>query len=171
MSKKTMIKAVSYLRFSSDNQRDESIDAQRRAVEEYAKRNNYLIIKEYADRAKSARSDDRPEFLQMIKDSKDGNFSVIIVDKLDRFSRNRFDSAHYKQQLKLNSVSVVSVKENIDGSPESVIMEAVLEGFAEYYSLNLARETMKGLKENAYQAKATGGTAPYGFSVNSKTKM
>ncbi len=171
MSLQQHIKAVSYLRFSSENQRDESIDAQRGAIEEYAEKHNYLIVKEYADRAKSARSDDRPEFLNMVQDSKNGEFSVVIVDKLDRFSRNRFDSAYYKQQLKTSGVTVVSVKENIDGSPESVIMESVLEGFAEYYSLNLARETMKGLKENAYQAKATGGKPPYGFKINPETKL
>ncbi len=171
MNEKAIIKAVSYSRFSSDHQREESIDAQQRAINEYAKKNNYLIIHEYIDRAKSARSDNRPEFLQMVEHSKKREFQVIIVDKLDRFSRNRFDSAHYKHQLKLNGVTVVSVKENLDGSPESVIMESVLEGFAEYYSLNLARESMKGLKENAYQTKATGGTSAYGFRINPETKL
>ncbi len=159
------------MRFSSENQRDESIDAQQRAINEYAQKHGYLIINEYVDRAKSAKSGDRPQFLQMIDDSKKGEFSVVLVDKLDRFSRNRFDSSFNKQILKNNGVTVVSVKENLDGSPESVIMESVLEGFAEYYSLNLARETMKGLKENAYKAMATGGKPPYGFKVNPETKL
>lgn len=80
--------AAIYARFSSDNQREESIDAQVRAITKYANRNGYVIVKTYVDRAESENSDNRPEFQQMIEDSKLGIFSVAIVHKLDRFSRN-----------------------------------------------------------------------------------
>ena len=161
-----MKKAVAYCRYSSDNQREESIEAQTRAIREFAERNNYSIIKIYADEARSATSDNRPEFLNMIRDSKSGVFDCVIVHKLDRFSRDRYDSAFYKKELKKNRVRLISVLENLDDSPESIILESVLEGMAEYYSANLAREVMKGMKETAYQCKHTGGKAPLGYDVN-----
>lgn len=163
-------KAVAYARFSSDNQRDESIDAQLRAINEYAEKNNYEITEHYIDRARSATTAERPEFLRMIKDSADRTFDVVIVHKLDRFARNRYDSAKFKYDLKKNGVMVISVLENIDGSPESVILEGVVEAFAEYYSKNLSRETKKGLKENALKGVHNGGTPPLGYTIDPNTK-
>ena len=162
-------KAVLYARFSSDNQREESIEAQLRAIHEYCERKGIVITHEYCDRARSATTDDRPEFLQMISDAKNGEFDFVIVHKLDRFSRNRYDSAHYKKELKKAGVSVLSVLENLDDSPESIILESVLEGMSEYYSKNLAREVMKGMRESALQCRALGGKPPYGYKVNPVT--
>ncbi|WP_057979439.1 recombinase family protein, partial [Caloramator mitchellensis] len=159
------MKAAIYARYSSDNQREESIDAQIRAIKDFAIKQGFEIVKIYTDEAKSATSDDRPQFLQMIKDSSLGIFDTVIVHKLDRFARNRYDSAFYKRQLKKNGVRLVSVLENLDDSPESIILESVLEGMAEYYSRNLAREVMKGMKENAIKAKHNGGTPPLGYDV------
>jgi len=159
------LKAVAYCRYSSDNQREESIEAQVRAIEEYAEKNNIEIIRIYADEAKSATTDDRPQFLQMIKDSEMNIFQAVIVHKLDRFARNRYDNAFYKRLLKKNGIRLISVLEPLDDSPESIILESVLEGMAEYYSRNLAREVMKGLKENAFQAKFNGGIAPLGYDI------
>ncbi len=163
-------KAVVYARFSSDNQREESIDVQVRAAEEYAKRNGRQIVRTYLDRAKSATTDKRPNFQQMITDSATGLFDVVIVHKLDRFSRDRYDSIKCKRKLKKNGIRVVSVLENLDGSIESQITESLLESMAEYYSQNLAREVMKGMRENAYQCKHTGGIPPLGYSVDPATK-
>ena len=164
------IKAVAYVRYSSDNQRDESIDAQIRAINDYAKHNNFSVVKIYADKAKSATTDKRPEFQQMIHDSSLNIFDVVIVHKLDRFSRDKYDSTTYKRRLKKNGIRLLSVTENLDGSPESIILESLLEGMAEYYSKNLAREVMKGMKENAYQCKHTGGIPPLGFNIDPVTK-
>lgn len=168
---KTSNRAVLYARFSSDNQRSESIDAQIRAMKEYCKRNSIAIVDTYIDEAKSATTAQRPAFQQMIADSKQGGFNIILVHKLDRFARNRYDSAVYKRELKKNGVSVYSVLENLDNSPESIMMEAVLEGMAEYYSQNMAREVMKGLKETALQCKHTGGTPPLGYDIDSATRQ
>lgn len=162
--------AAIYARYSSDNQRDESIDAQIRAIEEYAKRNDITIVKIYADKAKSATSDKRPEFQQMIQDSALGIFNAVIVHKLDRFSRDKYDSVSYKRRLKKNGIRLISVTEQFDDSPESIILESLLEGMAEYYSKNLAREVMKGMKETAYQCKHTGGLAPLGYDVGPDKK-
>lgn len=159
-----------YARFSSDNQRTESIDAQIRAMESYCKQHGYVIVERYIDEAKSALTDRRPAFQQMISDSSNGNFNILLVHKLDRFARNRYDSAIYKRELKKNGVLVYSVLENLDNSPESIMMEAVLEGMSEYYSINLSREVMKGMRETALQCKHTGGTPPLGYDVDPVTK-
>lgn len=160
------LRVVLYARFSSDNQRSESIDAQIRAMKKYCQERKFKIINIYTDEAKSATTDKRPSFQQMIADCKSHNFDAVIVHKLDRFSRNRYDSAMYKRELKRNGVKLYSVLENLDDSPESVMMEAMLEGMSEYYSRNLAREVMKGLNENAMQCKHTGGLPPLGFKLN-----
>lgn len=160
------MKVAAYARFSSDNQRQESIDAQVRAIKTYCDKNKYDIIYIYQDEAQSAKTDKRTQFAQMISDSKNGLFQAIIVHKLDRFARNRYDSAYYKRLLKNNGVKLISVLEQLDDSPESVILESVLEGVAEYYSLNLAREVKKGMNENALKALHNGGIAPLGFNVN-----
>lgn len=159
------MKAVIYARYSSSNQREESIDAQIRAIEEYATHEQIQIVGLYTDEAKSARTDNRPNFLRMIKDSGSQRFEGILVHKLDRFSRDRYNSAFYRNLLKKNGVKVISVLEKLDDSPESVILESVLEGINEYYSKNLAREVMKGMKETAFQCKHNGGIPPLGYDV------
>lgn len=160
-----------YARYSSDNQREESIAAQIYEITEYAKKNNITIVKTYTDEARSATTDDRPSFLRMIDDAKKGLFDVVLVHKLDRFARNRYDSAIYKRELRKAGVKLISITEKIDDSPEAIILESVLEGIAEYYSKNLAREAMKGLKENARHCKHNGGRPPLGLDVDPETKQ
>ena len=111
------MKAVIYARYSSDTQREESVEGQLRECKEYAERHNMAIIDSYIDRAQSAKSDDRPAFQKMVRDSAKKQFDVVLVWKLDRFSRNRFDSASYRAILKRNGVNVVSATENISGGP------------------------------------------------------
>ncbi len=168
--KNKIVRGVIYARFSSDNQRDESIDAQIRAIEDYARKNDIQVMGHYIDKARSAMTDNRPEFLRMISESKDNLFDVVLVHKLDRFARNRQDSIGYRMQLKRHGVSLISVLEYIDESPESIILESVLEAMAEYYSKNLAREVNKGMKENALKGLHTGGLPPLGYDVDPKTK-
>lgn len=166
-----MAKAAFYGRFSSNNQREESIDAQFRAVQDFADKVGDEIVVKYEDKAKSGtNSNKRVEFMKMIKDAEKGLFEKVIVHKLDRFSRDKYDSALYKRKLKQYGVKLVSVTEQLDDSPESVILESVIEGMAEYYSKNLARETMKGLKENAYKTLHTGGKPPLGYDIDSEKK-
>jgi len=168
--KKQVVRGVIYARFSSEMQRDESIDAQIRAIEEYAKRNNIVVVGNYIDKAKSATTDNRPEFQQMIADSAKNQFDVVLVHKLDRFARNRNDSIAYRMQLKRHGVALISALEYIDeGSPESIILESVLEAMAEYYSRNLAREVEKGKKENALKGKHVGGIPPLGYDLDRAT--
>lgn len=161
-----MKKAVAYGRYSTDMQREESIDAQFRAIKNYCEQNNIELIKTYADEGISGTTDHRPQFQQMIADSELGIFDYVIVHKLDRFSRSKYDSAIYKRKLKQNKVTLLSVLENLNGSPESIILESVLEGMSEYFSKNLSREVKKGMKENALNCKFNGGTPPLGFDID-----
>lgn len=159
------MKAVIYARYSSDNQREESIEGQLRECMEYAKFNGIDVINTYIDRAFSAKTDHRPEFQHMIKDSYKGLFDLIIVWKLDRFARNRYDSAHYKAILKKNGVKVVSAKETISEGSEGILLEAMLEGYAEYYSAELSEKVIRGLTENALKCKVNGGQIPFGYRI------
>ena len=160
------MKAVIYARYSSDNQREESIEGQLRECKEYADRNDMVIVKSYIDRALSAKTDNRPEFQHMVKDSASGNFDVVLVWKLDRFARNRYDSAHYKAILRKNGVRVISAKEAISEGPEGIILESMLEGYAEYYSAELSQKVTRGMTENALKARYNGGTLPFGYMID-----
>lgn len=163
--------AVAYARYSSDNQSDESIDGQLRAIRKYAEANNIIIISEYIDRAKSATSAKRPAFQKMLADAKLKNFDIVIVHKLDRFSRDKYDFAVSRRLLKNNNVKLVSILENLDDTPEAIILESLLEGMAQYYSANLSREVKKTMKEHALQGKHMGGIPPLGFDVDPLTKQ
>ena len=160
------MKAVIYARYSSDNQREESIEGQLRECTAYCKKNDITILRTYIDRAMSAKTDHRPDFQRMIKDSAKGLFDVIIVWKLDRFARNRYDSAHYKAQLRKYGVKVLSATENISDGPEGIILESMLEGMAEYYSAELSEKVIRGHTENALKCKYNGGTLTYGFAID-----
>ena len=160
-----MKKAVIYARYSSHSQRDESIEGQLRECHEYAMKNDYIILEEYCDRALTGKTDNRAGFQKMIKDSKNKKFNYVLVYKLDRFARNRYDSAMYKNMLKKHNIKVISVKENISDSPEGIILESVLEGMAEYYSANLSQNVKRGMVENALQCKFNGSGCPLGYKI------
>ncbi|MEL7658535.1 MAG: recombinase family protein, partial [Bacillota bacterium] len=159
---------VIYARYSSDNQREESIEGQLRECQEYADKQGITIFGTYVDRAYSAKTDNRPEFQRMIKDSGKHLFDVVIVWKLDRFARNRYDSAHYKNTLRKNGVRLLSAKEQISDGPEGIILESMLEGFAEYYSAELAVKVIRGMTENALKCKYNGGTITFGYTVDAE---
>ena len=162
--------AVIYARYSSDSQREESIEGQLRECREYAERNDMTVVGTYIDRALSAKTADRPEFQHMIEDSAKELFEIVLVWKLDRFSRDRYDSAHYKHILKKNGVKVVSAKEHISEGPEGIILEAMLEGYAEFYSAELSEKIHRGQKENALKGKNNGGGVPLGYLLDKKAQ-
>ena len=162
------MKAVIYARYSSDNQREESIEGQLRECTAFAEKNGITVLRHYIDRAFSARTDNRPEFQNMIRDSGKKLFDMIIVWKLDRFARNRYDSARYKAMLKKNGVKVVSATEVISEGAEGIILESVLEGYAEYYSADLSEKVVRGMTENALKCKYNGATVPIGYRIDSE---
>ena len=162
----TVANAVIYARYSSHNQTETSIEGQLNVCYDYCKQNGYAVIGEYIDRALTGKTDNRPEFQQMIADAPKGAFQYIVVYQLDRFSRNRYDSAIYKNKLKKHGVRVLSAKENIADDPSGILMESVLEGMAEYYSAELAVKVKRGMHIQAQQAKFVGGRIPYGYMIN-----
>ena len=162
--------AVIYARYSSHNQREESIEGQLRECHDFAKRNGYTVVGEYIDRALTGKNDNRASFQKMIHDSEKQNWDAVIVYTLDRIARNRYDSAMYKAKLKKNGARLFYAKQNIPEGPEGIILESVLEGMAEYYSENLARNVQRGMMENALQAKTTGGIAPLGYTKNAELR-
>ena len=163
-----MKKIVIYARYSSDRQTEQSIEGQLRVCHEYAERNDYVVVHEYIDRALSGTTDRRPAFLQMIEDSKKKEFEYVLVYQLDRFARNRYDSANYKMKLKKNGVRVLSARENISDDASGILMESVLEGMAEYYSAELSQKVKRGVRESLIKGYYTGGQVTYGYKVEDK---
>ncbi len=163
-------KAVAYYRYSSHSQTEQSIEGQRTKAREYAAAKGYNLIHEYADRAMTGRNDDKEEFQKMLADATKHKFQVIIVWKIDRFGRNREEITFNKYHCKKNGVRVEYVAEKVPESPEGVILESVLEGMAEYYSLQLSQNIRRGQRESAKKAQSTGGNRPLGYLTDPETK-
>lgn len=160
------VNAVIYARFSSHSQQEQSIDGQLRYCRDYAAQHGYTIIEEYIDRAITGTSDQRPDFQRMIRDAAGRGFSFILVWKLDRFSRNRYDSAIYKRQLSKYGVRVLSVTEGVGAGDEGMLLEAILEAMAETYSRQLAQNVKRGMQESARKCLTCGGPPILGYKVN-----
>lgn len=161
-------RAVVYARFSSHSQTEQSIEGQLHECYDYAKRHDLVIVGEYIDRALTGTSDKRPEFLKMIDDSKKKIFDFVLVYQLDRFARNRYDSATYKAKLKKNDVRVLSAKENISEDASGILIEGVLESMAEYYSAELSQKVKRGIHESLSKGYFIGGYGLYGYEIVNK---
>lgn len=159
------MKAVIYARYSSSTQTEQSIEGQLRECTEYAKAHDITIVDTYIDRAISGTTDNREQFQKMIKDSDRKLFDAVIVYKIDRFTRNRYDSAIYKARLKKNGVKVLYAKESIPDGPEGIILESLLEGMAEYYSAELSQKIKRGIRESALKCHALGGRGALGYKI------
>ena len=159
------MRVVFYLRYSSQNQDEFSIEGQRQFCQEYAKIKNYDVVGEYVDRAQSAKTDNRPEFKHMIKDSSKDMFDAIIVYQFDRFARNRLDSQYYKKLLKDNNVAVLSAREELPDDISKIVLEGFLEAMAEYFSADLGQKVLRGMKTNAIRHYYNGGSVPLGFKL------
>ncbi len=156
-----------YLRFSSERQREQSIEGQLRDCRSFCKVNRYRIAAIYVDRATTARKDveKRIHFQEMIRDSEKKPWKYVVVWKLDRFARNRTDSALFKFRLRKNGVRVISATEAISEKPEGIILEAVLEGMAEFYSADLSQKITRGMRESALKCHSIGGHVPLGYKI------
>jgi DNA invertase Pin-like site-specific DNA recombinase len=163
-----MNNAVIYARYSSDKQDYQSIEGQIAVCKEFARKNNLTVIEIYIDQALSGKTDDRPEFMRMIRDSYSKDFQYVVIYALDRFARNRYDSATNNAILKKNGIKRLSATEGISDSPQGVLMESILEGYAEYFSLELAVKVKRGMHENLKKGKTIGGTAAFGYGFEDK---
>lgn len=167
MSSDNKIKAVGYCRYSSANQREESITAQKRFIGIFAQNFGYEITDWYVDEAQSGKTADRKSFQQLIYDVEHKpEFRAVIVHKLDRFSRSTVDTLQYKNLFSDYGVDVISASERIDSSPAGKMMLTVMSSVNQYYIDNLALEVMKGMRETAMQGKWTGGSPPLGYDLD-----
>ena len=157
------MRAYIYARYSSHSQKDTSIEQQFKEIREYCDRSGITILGEYADHAVSGTTDRRPEFQRCMRDCAKGKVQLLVVWKVDRFARNRYDSASYKARLKKYGVRVLYAKESIPEGPEGILLESVLEGSAEYYSANLSQNIRRGMEANALECKVNNGNLPLGY--------
>ena len=159
--------AVVYARYSSTNQTEQSIEGQMHVCEDYARRNNILIVDSYIDRAISGTTDNRESFQKMLKDSNNKKWDYVLVYKLDRFARNKFESAIHRKHLKDNGVKLLSAMENIPETPEGVLLESLLEGMNQYFSEELAQKVSRGLHESRMKGHCI-GSVPYVYIKENK---
>ena len=164
-----MKNAVIYARYSPGSKQNyQSIEGQLKECYAFAERSDLRVVREYVDEHLTGTNDKRTQFLQMIEDSKRKGFQYIIVYQLNRFARNRYDSATYKAKLKKNGVRVLSAKENITDDASGILIEGVLESMAEYYSAELSQKVKRGIAMSAAKCKYFGGVIPLGYKVNSE---
>lgn len=159
---------VIYARYSSYKQTEQSIEGQLKECYAYAEKNDYDVIGVYKDEAITGKSDDRPDFLRMIEDSKKKIFNGIIVYAFDRFSRNKYDNAFYKNELKKNNVRVFSATEPTSDDPQGNFIEGLFECMAQYYSDELAQKVKRGVSINASKCLYIGGYITLGFKIVDK---
>ena len=151
---------------SSDRQDvDLSVSAQLRALRDYARKNGYIVAREYGDEAESGRVADRPEFRKMIDEAARPNaaFQEILVWKFSRFTRKREHAVAFKSMLRRKGVRVVSITEHADDTPTGKLLEAIIESVDEFYSENLAQEVTRGMGEAASRVFWVSSRTPYGF--------
>ena len=160
--------AVIYARYSSDSQTEQSIEGQVRVCKQFAEKNDLLVVDQYIDRATTGTNDNRAAFQQMLRDSKKAQWGAVIVYKLDRFARNKYESVVNRKKLKDNGVELVSAMENIPDTPEGKLFLAVIEGFNEYFSEDLKQKVNRGLRESWLKGNATGGHPPFGYVIKDK---
>lgn len=156
-----------YARYSAGpRQTDQSIEGQIRVCSDFCKQKGLTIVEVYADRHISGKTDDRPEFQRLIADSKKNKFDAVVVYKTDRFARNKYDSAIYKRQLKMNGIKIFYAAESIPDGPEGIILESLMEGLAEYYSAELAQKIKRGMHESATKCRILGNNIPLGYRAS-----
>ena len=160
--------AVIYARYSSDKQTEQSIEGQVRVCNEYARKHDIVIVDQYVDRAMTGTNDRREEFQRMIKDSAKAKWDYVLVYKLDRFSRDKYESAIHRRTLRNNGVKLLSAMENIPDSPEGIILESLLEGMNQYFSAELSQKVKRGMRESREKGNYTGGPVAFGYKVKDK---
>lgn len=159
--------AVLYARYSSDKQREASIDDQLRVCREFCEREGIEVLKAYTDYALSGKTDQRPQFREMIDNAPESDYVVVYM--FDRFSRSRYDAALYKKELRDCGVRVLSANERVDDTPEGDLQEGLLEILSEYYVKDLARKVRRGMEGNALKARDNGYKL-FGYDTDPDTR-
>ena len=160
--------AVIYARYSSNNQTEQSIEGQVRVCQEYAKQHDILIIGQYIDRAISGTTDKRPDFQQMLIDSKKKEWNYVLVYRYDRFSRDIYASVIHEQELNNRGIQLISATEQIPETSEGGILKGVIQLMNNYYVKELRQKVKRGMRETRLKGNFQGGTVPYGYKLNNK---
>ena len=163
--------AVVYARYSSHRQGEQSIEGQLAEAKKFADAHDLTIIHEYCDRAMTGRNDNREQFQLMLSDAGKHAFDALIVWKTDRIGRNKEEIALNKYHLKKNGVKIYYVAEAIPDTPEGIILEAVIEGMAAYYSEQLSQNIRRGQLASAHKAQSIGGNRPLGYKTGPDKKF
>ncbi len=162
LSKTAASACVIYARFSSHSQREESIEQQVAECRAYAARRGWTVLDVYPDEAISGTVEDRPQFQKMIIDAEKGAFGHVVTYKVDRFARDRLDSAIYKSRLRQMGITVDYAREDMPDGPIGILIEGMLESQAEFYVANLRQDVIRGHRYNADHALSN-GPLPYGY--------
>lgn len=160
--------AVIYARYSSERQTEQSIEGQLSVCHKYAEENDILIVDTYIDRAMTGTNDLRDAFQQMMRDSSKQAWDYVLVYKLDRFSRDKYEATIHKHTLKEHGIKLVSAMENIPETPEGIILESLLEGMNQYFSMELSQKVKRGMNESRKKGNFTGGSILFGYKVINK---
>ncbi len=161
--------AIAYYRYSSSAQNETSIEQQRSAAHDYAKAHDLQIIKEYSDYAITGTTDERPQFQLMLSEVPKMKPAALILWKTDRLGRDRYINASAKQKIRKAGTRIHLVAEATpdENTPESAILDSLLDGMAEFYSKQLRQNVKRGLKFNAEQGLYN-GVKMYGYTVDEK---
>ncbi|MFH2116731.1 MAG: recombinase family protein [Bacillota bacterium] len=161
-------RAVVYARYSTDNQTENSIDGQISVCEDYALKNDLIIINHYIDRALSGSTDKRPDFQKMMRDSYDNKFDYVLVYKLDRFSRDEYDDIVNERILNQNGVKRLSATEYLPDAPEGIILKSIMRAYNQYYAAEAQQKIIRGLDENVKKGLMVGGSVTWGYTMENK---
>ena len=161
-----------YIRVSDERQDEYSPDSQLKKIRDYASKEGYIIPDEYVfyDDGISGRNvKKRDDFNRMIATAKEKShpFETIFVWKFSRFARNQEQAILYKNLLRKNDVSVVSVSEPIPDGHFGTLIERIIEWMDEFYSINLGAEVVRGMTEKASRGEPN-CLPPIGYRMENK---
>lgn len=149
-----MPKAVIYARFSSHNQREESIEQQVAECKAFAAAKNLTIVDIYSDSAVSGRSDRRPQFQRMRRDASKNIFEYIIAYKSSRIARNMLNALNFEVEMTKHGVTVLYAKEEFGDNAAGRFALRTMMSVNQFYSENLAEDIKRSQADNAQQCRA-----------------
>ena len=162
------VRVVIYARYSDSKQTENSIEGQLKVCKKYIEEKGYVYLRDYCDRAKSGRTDNRDQFKIMLLHSKQNRFDRVIVYALDRFGRNILQCLLNEKALNDNGVDVESATELFDNSPQGRMARNIQMSVAQYYSEELAQKVLRGQQIKAQDASYLGGRVPLGYKIENK---
>ena len=156
--------AVIYARFSSHNQKEESIEQQVSECKLYAASNGYTVIDIYSDAAISGKTENRTQFQRMKNDAKKGKFAVIIAYKSNRIARNMINALNFENEMEKLGVRVCYAKEEFGNNAAGRFALRTMMNVNQFYIENMAEDVKRGMTDNAEKCKVN-GPVPYGFKA------